>query len=94
MRIDPDLKNSLKTYLTQQLSKQKKKVTVESSYILGETEKKKLQELFPQLHNANIAYVLNESLIGGVVVRFGSKMIDLSLKNELQNLKQRIYDVH
>lgn len=94
MKIDPDLKESLKTYLSQQLTQQKKKVTVLSPYQLEETEKKQLQDLFPQLHNVDIVYKVDELLLGGVVIRFGSKTIDLSLKNELQNLKQRIYDVN
>lgn len=93
MKIDPSLKKDLKEYIASRLADTKKDVTVLSASEMNEKLKKLLKERFPMLEHARIHYEIDTTLIAGVVIQFGSKIIDLSVRNELQNLQQRIYDI-
>lgn len=91
MKIDPQLKQDLKKYLEEKIHESKKTVFVSSPYALGEKEMSLLKKHFPFLENAKLENVIDKTLLAGVVLKFGTKMIDLSLRTELQNLKQTIY---
>lgn len=92
MDLTPQLKQELKIYLQQKLNEHNKKVIVFSSYPLREEEIRLLKEKIPQLKNAVIENKIDNTLIAGVVVQFGSKRIDLSLKGELVNLQHLIHE--
>ncbi|OGK38134.1 hypothetical protein A3F03_05050 [Candidatus Roizmanbacteria bacterium RIFCSPHIGHO2_12_FULL_41_11] len=93
MKINPALKEELKRYLRNRLQSSNKRVVITSPYLMGDQDLRKIQEKFPFLREAKIITEVDKSLIGGFIIKFGSKMIDLSLRSELQSLKQRIYGI-
>lgn len=93
MKIDPKVKNELKIKLKDALANIKKRITVISSYKLNETDINELYEVFPQLRQAQVDYLVDEDLIAGFIIKIGSKVIDLSLKGRLQNLKNLFYEI-
>ncbi|MEN9328683.1 MAG: synthase delta subunit [Candidatus Parcubacteria bacterium] len=93
MVIDPQLKEDLKKYIEERLQDSKKTVFVFSPYKLTEKDLSMLHTHFPFLDASRVINMIDKSLIAGIVVKFGTKMIDLSLRTELQNLKQTIYAI-
>lgn len=91
MNIDQQIKNELKkAYDT--IRKGGGLVEVITAYTLSDDEEKKLKESFTFMKDALITYTVDPSIMAGVIIKFGTKMIDLSLKNELTNLTHRIYE--
>jgi len=92
MRINPHLKNDLRKYLSDKILTEKKKVTVTSSYVLEAEEIRLLQSKFPQLDWKTAKFVVDPSVIAGLIINVGSRVINLSLKESLLNLKHLIYE--
>lgn len=93
MKIDPNLKEDLKQYIQNKIAHQKSIVTVVSSYTLSNEEINSLKNNIPVLKDAEIHQEIDTDIMAGVIIKFGSKMIDLSLKSELQKLQQKIYEI-
>lgn len=93
MKIDPNLKEDLKQYIQNRMSHQKNIVTLVSPYTLSTEEINSLTANLPLLHDAEIKQEKDTDIMAGVVIKFGSKMIDLSLKSELQKLQQKLYEI-
>ena len=93
MKIDPVLKDELKKYLEQKLSQKETAVTLVAAYHLHDEEIESIRRKIPLLRTARIEQQQDKGLLGGFLLKFGSKMIDLSIKTELQKLQQRIYEI-
>ena len=93
MKIDTNLKEDLKNYIQNRMAHDKSIVTVISPYTLSDSEVQTLKNSMPMLKEAVILQEKDAEIIGGVIIKFGSKMIDLSLKSELQKLQQKIYEI-
>lgn len=93
MKLDPKLKAELKNYVTKRLMNREQKVTVVSPYKLSEKELTELTHNIPDLKRAEIENTVDPSILAGVVIQFGSQMIDLTIDGELKNVKQRIDSV-
>ncbi len=91
MKVDPAVLHELKKAYNQ-IRTSGGIVEVISAYQLGDAEKKELVEKLPMLKDAKVTYTVDQSVLAGIIIKFGSKMIDLSLQNELTNLKHFIYE--
>lgn len=69
-----------------------KTAQVVSAKKLTATQLKNLEETFHQSLNAtvNIIQEVDPSLIGGMIVKFGSRMVDSSVKTKLSKLEQEM----
>ena len=94
MKIHGYIKENLKKRLIEDLEKEKGRIIVYSAYVLSEDEKNLLYTKIPQLKGAYIEFVTNISLIAGVIIKIGSKVIDLSLRGQLNNLAQIAYEIN
>ena len=65
---------------------------VTSAVELDDKERGKLDQVLAKLTGKNVqtSYTIDRSLIGGVVVRIGDKIIDGSIKTRLATLKERL----
>ncbi len=93
MKIDPQLRQELKDYLQKKLEHEKSRVQIVSAYTLTEHEMNMIHSHFPFLKGADTENVVDKSIVAGVVIKFGTKMIDLSLKTKLISLQQHLYDI-
>ena len=93
MKIDTALKEELADYLKQKIADARKRVVIVAPYHLDKSELEVIEEKFSLLKKAQIVQEQDPSLLGGFIIKFGSKMIDLSIKSELQKLKQSIYEI-
>jgi F0F1-type ATP synthase delta subunit len=87
MKIDASFRSRLKKkLLTELATEQKREVVVRSVLPLTESQLKELVEAVPTLSQAEIRNEIDASLIGGLVLIDGSKIIDMSIKGSLQGL--------
>ena len=93
MRINPFIKENLKKYLDESLKNEKDKITLISAYALNNNELTLLYQYVPRLKNSQINFEISKKVIAGVVIKIGSKVIDLSLWGQLNNLKNHIYEI-
>lgn len=91
MKIDPAVVQELRKAYNS-IRESGGRVEVISAHILSDSEKKELIEKLPMLKDSQVIYSQDSSILAGVIIKFGSKMIDLSLQNELTNLKNFIYE--
>ncbi len=89
--MDPQIKSQLKK-MYDEIRQTGGTVEVTAPYELSDSEKKNVESTFTFIKNADVEYHVDPSLIAGLIITHGSKMIDLSLKSELQNLKHRMYE--
>lgn len=91
MNIDQQIRNELKKAYDH-IRKGGGLVEVITPYKLNEAEEKELKESFPFMKDAIITFSVDPSIMAGVIIKYGTKMIDLSLKSELTNLTHRLYE--
>ena len=65
------------------------KVKVETVVPLSSTQDKKLKKVLEEKLNKTIKidYIINKEILGGLKIYYGSNLIDDSLKNKLENIK-------
>lgn len=75
--------------------KGKKNATITSAKDLSEKEIKDIKSHLKDKFNSdfNIKIIVDKSLIGGLKIQVGSQMIDSSIKNQLQLLKEKMKEV-
>jgi len=84
------LKEDLKQYINNKIKEGKQKIIVISTYKFEQTELIQLSNLFPHFTNKEIVNVIDKNIIGGMVIKIGSKIIDLSILSELNKIKNNI----
>jgi F0F1-type ATP synthase delta subunit len=47
-------------------------------------------EPYVQFANIRLSLIIDETILGGLVIKIGSKVIDLSLQGELQRLRKEL----
>ncbi|MFA6081666.1 MAG: F0F1 ATP synthase subunit delta [Patescibacteria group bacterium] len=93
MKINPKLKKDLKSFLLDNIQKEQNRVQVFSADVLGVDEKKVLGKKFSELNWAEADYQVDKSIIAGVIIKVGSKTIDLSLMGSLSKLSNTLYEI-
>lgn len=93
MKLNPQLKSELKEYITKRLHDQTTYVEVVSPYQLSQSELDDLKKNIPVLHQARLENTVDGNILAGVIIKFGSKMIDLSINGELGRVKQKIINI-
>ena len=91
----------LKRYIKEELNKKlldtikndKERVIITSPYDLCKEDMDYLFKKYPKLKDSNIEVIIEPSIIAGIKIQIGSSVIDMTLLNELQNLKQSLYEI-
>ncbi|KKQ24037.1 MAG: F0F1 ATP synthase subunit delta [Candidatus Roizmanbacteria bacterium GW2011_GWC2_37_13] len=92
MKIKPHLKEELKKYLIEKVRKEEQKIKVFSAGKLDDEDKILIKRKLKSFDFKDVDYFIDPSIMAGVIVKKGSKMIDLSLKGTLSNLKKIVYE--
>lgn len=93
MKINPKLKEDLKGFLLERIKREQGRVLVLSADALDVDEKKVLAKKFSDLNWRDAVYQLDKSVIAGIIVKVGSKTIDLSLGGSLSKLSNTLYEI-
>ena len=88
------LLGNIKSLFEQKVSEKKNILNVEAQTViaLDEDMKKQLSEKLEKItgKNINIINVINKSIIGGVILRFESKVIDGSVQTQLKRIQKQL----
>lgn len=93
MKINPKLKKDLRSFLMENIQKEQNRVLVISADNLGSEEKKALEKKFSNLNWKDSIYQIDKSIIAGILIKVGSKTIDLSLMGSLSKLSNTLYEI-
>lgn len=94
MKINPKLKDELKNFLMEKIQKEQNRVFVLSADDLSIDEKKALEKKFTDLNWKEAVYKIDKSIIAGIIIKVGSKTIDLSLSGSLSKLSNTLYEIN
>ncbi len=93
MKINPKLKDDLKSFLMEKIQKEQNLVAVYSVDNLDIDEKKALEKKFADLNWDLAVYEIDKSIIAGIIIKIGSRTIDLSLSGLLSKLSNTLYEI-
>lgn len=93
MAINIRIKRELEEYLQKRVGRGNDKAYVTSAYKLDSNEIKSIQSAIPELKKYQITNLLDEKIIGGFIIKFDTKIIDLSLSSQLKNFKKLMYEI-
>ncbi len=93
MKINPKIKDGLKDFLMEKIQKEQNLVAVYSADSLDIDEKKALEKKFSDLNWAEVVYEIDKSIIAGIIIKVGSRTIDLSLAGLLSKLSNTLYEI-
>jgi len=93
MKINPKLKDELRGFLMEKIQKEQNRVAVYSADSLSDDEKKSLENKFTDLNWSQAIFQIDKSVIAGIVIKVGSKTIDLSLTGSLSKLSDTLYEI-
>jgi len=93
MKINPKLKNDLKRFLMDKIQEERSIVSVYSANLLSNEDKKNLANKFKELDWKKARFEIDKSVIAGVIIKIGSRTIDLSLLGSLSKLTNTLYEI-
>jgi len=85
--INSKIKKELKDYLKKLIEQEKNQVKVISTYPLSNDELSIIAKKFLK-KPTEIENVVDPSILGGIVIQQGSRVIDLSIKSQLENIEK------
>jgi len=77
----------------EKIQKEQNRVLVISAVELSADEKKALENKFTDLNWKEAVYEIDRSIIAGIIIKVGSKTIDLSLSGSLSKLSNTLYEI-
>jgi F0F1-type ATP synthase delta subunit len=89
MNIDVNLKEELRHYLKEKLA-QERGATITSVYQLTDDDLETIKKAFPPLTDFKIENIIDKKILGGIVIKFDTKVIDLSIAGQLKNFRRLI----
>jgi len=92
MKINSLMKDELKKHFLEKIKEKNDEVTIVSAYSLSKSEIDDLKSTLPEIKSAKVNNEVDETLIAGYIIRKGSKMIDLSLQQQLRKLQQQSHE--
>jgi ATP synthase F1 delta subunit len=88
--IDSRKKKELRNYLKKLIEQEKNQIKIISVYPLSAEEISAIAKKFSK-PPTEIENVVDPSILGGIIIQKGSKIIDLSIKNRLQNIEKKLW---
>lgn len=92
MKIDSQLQSIVKKHFEEELEEKYGRITLITTYKLDLHEMDSITNLFPLGNGKKIDNVVDPGILGGFIIQYGSKLIDVSIKSLLQSVKQTFYE--
>lgn len=70
--------------------------TVKTAYEMNESQKKSIKSKListTEYESFEIQYIVDESLIGGMIIRVGDRVIDSSIRNKIERMSKELYKI-
>jgi F0F1-type ATP synthase delta subunit len=94
MAINPKIKLELENYLKTRSGVKKRQAIITTAYDLESSEIDKLKRTFKFLNDYELIKKVDKSVLGGFIIQYGTKLIDLSLASQLKIFKKVAYDIN
>ncbi|OGK10070.1 hypothetical protein A2767_00390 [Candidatus Roizmanbacteria bacterium RIFCSPHIGHO2_01_FULL_35_10] len=91
--ISADIKEEIDNYLKTKTNQEKIRATVISSYKLSAEEIAKIKASFAVINNLEVENQVDRSIMSGVIIKYGSYVIDLSIAGQLNKFKKLFYEI-
>lgn len=86
MKLSKQFKEDLRSYLKDRMENREVVAQIIAPYELSQDEIAQIKSKVPLIKHAKIEVVLDETILAGFVIKFGSKLIDYSLKSKIESL--------
>ncbi len=93
MAINVKIKEELEDYLQNKAGKKRNRALIKTAYRLSEQEIESIKRAIPALKDFELDNEVDDSLLAGFVIKFGTKVIDLSLSGKLKSFKKLMYEI-
>jgi F0F1-type ATP synthase delta subunit len=93
MKIKPEIKEEIKRIIHEKLQSKQQEVTIVAPYRLSSDELQEIFKQLPQLEGKKIVTVVDPSLIAGIIIKQGTKVLDLSIAERVRNLQHLVNEV-
>lgn len=90
MKIKPEIKEEIRKFIREKLLQKQREVTIIAPYRLSAEELQEIVTQFPDLKDKKVNTSVDSSLIAGVVIKQGTKVLDLSLAQRVRNLQHLV----
>ncbi len=90
MKIKAEIKKDIKRFIREGLKKKQEEVTIIAPYTILPDDLQEIIKLYPQLESKKLITVVDPNIIAGVVIKMGTKVLDLSLANKIRNLQHSV----
>lgn len=93
-RGDKKIKEESVKYLSKQFEETKKRVVIVSPYKLDIQEIHQIFDTLPfvKINEDKYENLVDQDILAGVIIKYGTKLIDLSVKSKLNNLRRKLYE--
>lgn len=86
MKLSKQIKEELQTYLRDRLSAREIRTQIIAPYELSQGEVDEIKSKVSLIKNSAVDVVVDKSILAGVIIKHGSKLIDYSLKSKVESL--------
>ncbi|MEK7070949.1 MAG: F0F1 ATP synthase subunit delta [Patescibacteria group bacterium] len=93
MKLTSRLKEDIKKYILQRQKAQRDKVKIIAAYKLSQDEIDSLKKSFASFISSEPEVVIDPQILAGVILRKGSKVIDLSLTGKINKLQNVLHEI-
>ncbi len=76
----------MQSYLKDRLGSQMHHTQIIAPYQLSDKEVAEIQSKVPLIQNSAVEVVVDETILAGVIIKHGSRLIDYSLKSKVESL--------
>ncbi len=86
MKLSKQIKEELQTYLRERLNARELRTQIIAPYKLSQAEVDEIKSKVSLIKNSVVDVVVDKSILAGVIIKHGSKLIDYSLKSKVESL--------
>lgn len=90
MKIKSEIKEDIRKFIRERLQKRQQEVTIIAPYTLSPEDLQEIIEQYPQLESKKLTTVVDANIIAGIIIKIGTRVLDLSLANKIRNLQHLV----
>lgn len=94
MIIDSNMKEEIRKYFFERMTKDKLTAVVYTPYKLSQDEINSIKKELPFFSKYKILNLIDKNIIVGFIIKFGTKIMDVSMRNQLRNFQKRLYEIN
>ncbi len=90
MDVNFKLKEELASYFKERAKSKEKLFTIISAYKLSEKDLNQIRKVLSIPTDFNVVNTVDSGVLGGLVIKLGSKLIDLSIGGQLKKIRKLV----